>query len=479
MRFPAALPLCLFFTLIFVSSSCRKEQLLTSGGEVKFSTDTLTFDTVFTQFASFTMAVRLYNPQNQRINLSSVRLDKGENSFFKLNVNGISGQIVRDLEMEPNDSLYVFATVNIDPNNEENPFIIEDKLIATVNGNDYSIPMIAYGQNAHYIIDSAIAQNSTWENDLPFVIMHNAQVVEGYTLTINKGCRIYVHADSRLFIDGTLKINGTKEDSVVFQGDRLDRAYFGHEGYPGEWGGLYFTSSSSNNELNWTVLKNCGNATRIGNAVVDPAAIQVNTDSVWGITPQLKLHNVIIENSIGFGILSLGAHIEAENCLINDCGAQALAILEGGKYSFKNCNFINYQPKKLSHIDNPTVAVLNYRDISNTEYVAGDLSASFSNCIIYGSIDQELFCDKRDGASYDTKFENCLIQFQDDTLPIFVQTSNCLLNQDPQFEDASKWNFRPKAGSPLIDNGVANGVTTDLDGKIRSGSIDIGAYEYQ
>ena len=42
-------------------------------------------------------------------------------------------------------------------------------------------------------------------------------------LTINKGCRIYVHADAPIIVDGTLEVNGVKDtvDRVYFRGDRL------------------------------------------------------------------------------------------------------------------------------------------------------------------------------------------------------------------------------------------------------------------
>ena len=200
-----------FFLLLTAASSCKKDMLLNTGGNLRFSTDTLTFDTVFTSLGSFTQAIKLFNEQDQSVNVTSVRLEGGANSFFNLNVNGIEGNEVFDQELAANDSLYVFATVKVDPTNEDNPFIVTDRLIATMNGKEYSIPMIAYGQNAYYYVDTVIETNTTWLTNKPYVIMKNALVGNGATLTIPAGCRIYMHADSRLFIDsGTLKINGTK-----------------------------------------------------------------------------------------------------------------------------------------------------------------------------------------------------------------------------------------------------------------------------
>ena len=71
-------------------NACKKETLLTSGGTLRFSTDTLSFDTVFTEYASFTMELKIYNPQSQKISLSNVRLEKGTQSYFSLNVDGQS-----------------------------------------------------------------------------------------------------------------------------------------------------------------------------------------------------------------------------------------------------------------------------------------------------------------------------------------------------------------------------------------------------
>lgn len=471
-------PLIVAFCLLLIAAAgCRKEKFLTAGGQLTFSSDTLSFDTVFTTQGSFTRQVKIYNPQNERVTLSSVHLQGGPASFFHLNVDGRSGNQVTNVEIAPNDSIYVFATVNVDPTTADNPFVIEDKLVATLNGNDFSIPLIAYGQNAYFVTDSVL-QTDVWLTDKPYVIIRSALVDAGQTLTIPAGARIYMHADSRLLVLGTLIAEGTREDSIVFQGDRLDRSYFGYEGYPGEWGGLYFDSKSTANVLRHVHIRNGGNSTFIpGVGAFQPAAIQVNPDSVNDAVPQLTLDKVTIQNSIGFGILSFGSHIKATNCLITDCGAQAVAIFQGGRDTFVNCTFALYGSKKLKHNDNPAVAVQNFLKISDTEYIPGDLHAAFINCVIYGTLEKELIANRQEGAAYNLLVQNSLVKAKDG-LPEYVTASGNILNEDPLLESPAELNYRPTAGSPLINAGIPAGIATDLDDKPRDVQPDIGCYEY-
>lgn len=459
------------FIFFFGNTGCKKEQLLTSGGRLTFSTDTLNFDTVFTAVGSFTLGLKIFNPESQKVKISSVRLEKGTNSFFRLNVNGIPGNEVSDLELAANDSLYVFATVKIDPNDQDAPFIVQDRLIATMNGKEFSIPFFAYGQNAYYVRDSIIAQDLTWKTDKPYVILHSALVDKGYTLTIPPGARIYMHADSRLYVRGRLICGpgGSKADSVIFQGDRLDRGYFGQD-MPGEWGGIYFDSSSTGNIIEWTILKNGGNNSGGGL----PFAIEVFGKP--GIGTQLTMKNTIIKNSLGYGLLSFGGNIEAENCLVYDCAAQALAIFQGGKYKFTNCDFINY--KGPNQTDEPAVVALNYYPAGNNEIIPGDLDADFVNCVLYGSQENEFFTDKAEAAFYQLNLKNCLITSRK-ALPDYVLAADCILNKNPEFEDADKRNYRPRSGSPLVNSGAPVNLTHDLDGLPRSLPVDIGCYEFQ
>lgn len=467
-------------TCIAISGTgCKKDKLLTSGGELRFSKDTLSFDTVFTKATSFTMYMSIRNPQNQKIVLSSVRLEKGAASFFRLNVDGFAGAEVKNIEIAANDSAYVFATVNIDPNDDNTPFFIEDRLIATLNGKDFSVPFTAYGQNAHYIVDSLLETDQTWLTDKPYVIVNSAQVAAGKTLTIPAGCRIYMHQNSRLFVDGTLKVNGTKTDSVVFQGDRLDREYFEYEGYPGEWGGIYFTSRSANNVMTYTILKNGGNTAR----GFTGAMIQVNPDSTGSPNPQLTLDRVIIENSSGYGLLAFSAHVKMQNSLIHTCGAQAMALVRGGEYLIENSTIVNYGSNKVSHVEYSAAILLNYFKNGNVLEVY-PLDATLNNCIIYGSLQQEVVIDSIDRAGCIVRLNHCALKADSAKMRSWIQQDNGMrYNVDPMFEkiETEKWNFRLKDGSPLIDKGLANpDLITDLDGKPRTVNIiDIGAYEHQ
>ncbi len=475
MKFRAPIIILLWMALLsLTNTACKKDKFLTTGGDLKFSLDTLSFDTVFTTLGSFTAQVKIYNPQNQKITISSVRLEGTNASFFHLNVNGVQGNEVKNIEVAAKDSIYVFATVKVDPNGSNNPFVVEANIKATLNGKDFSLPLLAYGQDAHYIYGDSIGVNTTWLTDKPYVIIHSVLVGPSATLTIPSKCRIYLHADSRIYVDGTMHVDGTKQDSVVFQGDRLDRAYFGYEGYPGEWGGIYYSPKSHDNYLKYAILKNCGGSTGYGL----PAAIWATPDTINDGQYQLRLYNTIIENSIGYGILSFSSTIRAENCLINTCGAQALATFEGGQYDFLHCDLVTYGTTKVSHTNEPTVALINYRDISDVQYVAGPLVANFTNCVVWGSLDNEFFANKRSGADYTVTMNNCLLKSKD-TIPSYVTLNSCIINQDPMFNDYTKWDYHPKTGSPLIDKGATTSINTDLDDKGRVGTPDIGCYEFQ
>ena len=142
------------FTLLAVSCSflsCKKDKLLTSSSvHLSFSKDSVLFDTVFTTIGSATRQIRVRNTNSQKINISSVRLEQGVSSNFIINVDGVSGKEVTNVEILANDSVFIFIQVNVNPTNALSPLIIQDKILFDINGNQQSVALEAWGQDAHY-----------------------------------------------------------------------------------------------------------------------------------------------------------------------------------------------------------------------------------------------------------------------------------------------------------------------------------------
>lgn len=440
--------------------SCRKTSFIESADAlVNTSADTLRFDTVFTTTGSITKSFKIFNLNDQKLRLSNVKLMGGAASAFKINVDGTSGINFNNIEIEPNDSVYVFVSVTINQNSAGLPFIVQDSILVNYNGNDKYVQLEAFGQNATFLRNTRITRNTTWNNNLPYIILGGVLVDSGVVLTINKGSRIYVHADAPMIVNGSLKVNGERFDStrVVFRGDRLDDPY---RDFPGSWPGIYFSPSSKDNILNYAIVKNAyqGIITQL------PA-----TDGNYKVT----LNQCIIDNIYDAGILSIASSIKAVNCLISNCGSN-IAIGSGGLYDFNSCTVVSYGNAYLAH-KSPVLSVSN----SNDQGQLNNLTAVFRNCIFWGEggiVDNEIVIDKKVTASGIT-FENILYKGKEK----LANASNSIMNEPPQFDsiDVSKryFNFHLQNSSPAKDKGLVNTlVPIDLDGNQRTGLPDIGCY---
>jgi hypothetical protein len=387
-------------------------------------------------------------------------------SPFKINVNGLPGPIVSGTELRNNDSIYVFATVTIDPNADNLPFVIRDSIEIIYNGNRRIVQLEAYGQNAHFLRGRIIKTNETWNNDLPYVILGGILVDTNAVLTINKGTRIHMHADAPFYINGTLHVNGEKEENerVIFTGDRLDEPY---KNFPASYPGLFFLDVSKNNILNYTVIKNAYQAV----VVNEPAS---------NASPKLTLNETVIENAYDAGILAINSSIVAKNVLISNCG-QNLFIVKGGNYKFTHCTIAAYSTSYLQH-KKPVVYITNALDNQTRA-----LNAIFENCIIWGEsgglVKEEVQVVKVGTNPFSVIFDYIL--WSVDSKPALATVPNFNSNANPQFDSintASRYfDFRLNTkSSPAIDKGAHKGVLIDLDGNPRPINLpDLGAFEKQ
>lgn len=480
-----------FITIISISqSACKKNKYLVDGGNFSFSTDTLSFDTVFTSLGSVTKSFLIHNQNNQWIKLQKISLGKGNASPFRLNVDGTPTKDIADINIAPFDSVYVFVAVTVDPTLADNPFVIEDSVVVNLNGNEKSLPLIAYGQNAIYINDSVLQGNITWTKTKPYVIINSALVDSTATLNIEAGARIYMHANSKLFVKGSLKCNGSVTDSILFVGDRLDRDYFGGD-IPGEWCGLHFLQKSHDNILNYCVIKNGGAPWKIYNEDIKEfqyltGALIYAEPNEPGITnPKIVMNNCFTGLSIAFGVLAYNSSITATNCLFYACGSQNMAVLEGGSYNFTHCTFGNYGYKIfLRHDKYSILALKNYfqADPSDPNTITGNaLLANFNNCIVDGIATEgdEVFIDHLTAWPHTVNFNACALKQKTSlaTEANIDAATNLLFNKNMAFENPNLNDFRLKIGSEAKAAVPNIGINKDIKDIVRNNPVSIGCWE--
>lgn len=446
--------------------SCRKDSFITSkDAAVTISADTIHFDTLFSTTGSVTHFFKIFNDNDSKLRLSDITLSGGSASYFSINADGSAGPSVRGLEIDANDSLYVFVTVNIDPTNADLPFIVQDSIGISYNGTRKWVQLQAWGQNANFMNARVIVTDTTWTNEKPFVILGGLLVAERVELKIEEGTRIYLHADAPFIVDGTLTATGDKYDStkIVFQGDRLDELY---RDLPAAWPGIYFRESSVNNLLKHVIVRNAYQG-----------VISEKPSAVAG--PKVKMEECTIDNCYDAGILGVNSSITAENCLVSNCGKNIL-LVQGGEYDFVHCTDVAITNSYISHRQ-PVLLITDFLKMGDVITVA-DVKASFTNCIFWGSngtVDNEVATLREGQGVFDVNFSNCLWKIKDQ--PGGVTVADMIENEDPLFESidtrANTYDFKLKEGSPAINSGISTAVSTDLDGKNRVNIPDIGAYE--
>ena len=459
-------PLLAFVLLL----ACKKESFTNNpSAQLKTSVDTLHFDTVFTTTGSITQFVKIINDNNKAIRVSSVRLAGGTASPYKINVDGVPGPQVSNVEISANDSAYIFVTVSISQTTANLPFLVQDSIEIIYNGNRKWVQLDAFGRNAHFLRNHTVSNNTSWSNDKPYVILGALTVEANSVLTIEKGCRIYLHADAPFIVNGTLRTEGEKWDStrVIFTGDRLDLPY---RDFPASYPGLIFTGTSRDNLLHYTTIKNAYQ----GVVVVDPP---VNS------APKLTLNEVIIDNAFDAGILAVNTTIDARNVQVSNCGKN-LVLAKGGNYNFLHCTVATFSSSYIQH-KSPVLYLSNFVTQNNTA-VTAPLSATFRNCIFWGEqnglVENEVVVAKQGTSPFTVLFDQALWRVQ--TPPANATSTGIINGQNPQFDSVNTaqriYSFRLKGSSPARDKGVNAGVNLDLDGNPRPvGLPDLGAYERQ
>lgn len=469
--------------ILLCFASCQKSVNYNDDNSLKlsFSTDTVTFDTVFTTIGSSTRQLMIYNNNDDNLKISSIRIEGGNLSQFAINVDGESGYNFSDVEIFAKDSIFVFIRVTINPDNQNTPFFVEDRLIFETNNNEQVVSLTAYGQNANYIIaDQQISgfpkfkiiadslEEVRWTAEKPYVVYGYALINSYGTLIIEPGTQIHFHDGSGLwaYSEGQLRVEGTPENPVVFQGDRLED-YYNDE--PGQWDRI------------WLMEAREGFGHSINNAIIKNGfiGIQAQTFLKNNMAP-LNIHNTIIDNHTGMGIYSNLYNLKATNFVVSNCGNYAIALTGGGEYIFEQGTVANYWNKGTR--TTPSLFFNNvYQSPVDGYGYAYNFYFEMNNCIMSGNREDEFSTDFYPGPDTTYYFNSSLLKTKRTNSEFFCNYNECIFNKDPRFIN-KEYNFHIDSISPAIGLGnpkYSTGMLQyDLDGVDRGNTPDAGAYQF-
>lgn len=521
----------LIATFVVLFSSCRNDfEFEDYQGNLKFSKETVYLDTVFSNIGSSTYRLKVYNNSDTDLVIPTLKLGKGVSSKFRLMVDGLTGEdhngdkigdgkIFYNVELLARDSMFVFIEVTssiLDANpvdflytdeiqfySKNNQVLQKVNLVTLVQDavfiypertgspNNFSYEIANLGLNSNgnplNIIGSNLSNNDPingdellWTNQKPYVIYGYAVVPNGQTLVINKGAKVYFHANSGLLVNKTasLQINGTKSEQVVFEGDRLEYSF---SETPGQWGAIVFLSEiNDNNWIKYATIKNAS----VGLFMQPFELYQDNPPSILG-SPNILIENSRFYNHSNIGILGRNATITGKNVVINNCGEASLACTFGGSYNFTHSTINN----SFNSTKQTSLVLNDYRKISQTTFDTRNLQANFNNCIIYGSNSRNIFLDKK-GSNFNFTFDHCLIKFNSqnlsDTQNLYVFTNNtyyknCSITDNstthnPKYKNVNRNQLWPTQDLNLPFNPLfANGL--DINEQPRASNTNLGAYQ--
>lgn len=465
MRF---LLLTLVVALGLTVGGCISDELTDSpSATLSFSTDTVSFDTVFTDLGTPTARLIVHNRNKKGVNISSIRFSDPD-GYFRMNVDGVSGRTFSDVEIRGEDSIYVFIECYIPAGESAEPHLVSDKLEFVTNGVSQNVEVEAWGQNVTRLRGLTVESDMTLTAERPYVVFDSLKVMPGATLRVEPGTRLLFHDKAEMIVEGTLDAQGEVGKMIQMRGDRLDNVLpdVGYDIMAGQWKGVTLRAGSFDNRMEYVDMR----STQHG-VVVDSCSVLDRS--------KLLLVNSWLHNSQGNVLQSKYARIDAYGCCFSEASG-AVVELTGGRHNFVQCTIANNY--LFSAISSPLLSLYHLLPKDAEADPANPLMrATFENGIIYG-LAADINVDDLTGSDVILRYMLLKAKGNDDDNFI-----NCLWDKDPLFyTDRPKYifNYRLRPDSPAIGAGDPAYVTEicryDMDGldRLADGAPALGAYVY-
>lgn len=467
---------------------------------LQFSTEQVVFDTLITTIPSATKTLTIYNRGDKGLRVRSVSLARGAASPFRLNVDGqdlsrTADNRGTDFEVRRRDSIIVRMEVTVPEIGGDEPQEVSDDFIVQLeSGVEQHVTLKVVGQDAFYLINRTLAQDTTLTARRPIIVRGELSVAEGVTVTMEAGTRLLFHDDAFMRVHGRVVAQGTLEKPVTFRGDRTDHIfdYLPYDHLPGRWQGIIIAPESMGNQMDYIDLHSGSYG------ILCPLPEEGSTVAPFDEnTPQkLRLTNSLIHNIKGDGLVLYDCRAEVANCEISNTLGRSVDVL-GGDVAMTHCTIAQFYPLDANRGD--ALHLANIRDgVYHPLY-----RADFVNTVITGYGDDVVMGEWADvtelpaevnEALAEYHFLYCFLATEIPTGSEYVNRFVGCVYDDPQSEyghdknfvnldtHALIYDFAPKPQSSICrmaNAAYSNDWPKDRRGRDRltDGTPDAGCYE--
>ena len=444
-----------------------------------FSEDTVRFDTLISTIPSPTKTLYVFNNNSDGVRVSNIRLLKGSESFFRVNVDGefLAQGTGNDYLIRKNDSIIVRIEVTTPESGSTDTVSYSDELLFSLeNGTQQRVLLTAGSVDAYIIHGMLVDSNTTLNTDKPYLIYDSLVIAKGATLNLSPGTRLLMHDSTAVDVYGRIVARGTIEKPVIFRGARTDRMfdYLFYDNMPSRWKGITIHKGSFNN-----VFENCDLHSGRWGIRVDSTALD---DMAF------TMQNCIIHNIGGYGLFLNNCSAEIYNTQISNTLGDCVHVY-GGMYTFGYCTIAQFYPLSADRGDALYVANMDERMVHHDlQYIL------FMNSVITGYADDVIQGNM--SPTYEDSeyyyFQNCFLRtvgendenhyisckFEDDKMALTGEKNFAVFDTNNFIYD-----FTPDSLSEIrnmADPLLMNNQTKDRLGRSREadGAPDAGCYEY-
>lgn len=449
---------CIMIFIILLSG-CRKNfEYIKNISSLQFSADSIVLDTAFVKTTSPIYVLKVFNRSDDDIEIPKIYLEKGNASFYHINVDGRMGYEFYNLPLRARDSMSVFIVQF--PQTAEKT-VYEDNICFEYNQRKRKVNIQSFIGDAVYYLPKKgekqilLKEDKVFGRDKYHIICGELVVEQGKVLTIKPGANILFQKKGAIVLQpkASIKAEGTLKSPITFRGYRFDTR---HDSLPGQWKGIQ-CKENSHLSINYAIIK--GGTTSIA---LDKASA--------------SLHNTKIYNSEKKALSAKDSKIEGENLVINNAGEAAVYLKNSGDYKFVFSSIANYWQQDIAGAQGD-----NYPFVIEQDQEAQPIKLILQNSILYGRAPEGLLLKQTTPLRNTIVVGNSIIKQLENRQRENGSLFQNIITQPPMFKSCkfSRPDLRLKENSPgkLKATPIYNHLyPRTIEGKERTQTPDIGAY---